>query len=935
MPTPRFIDLQLSGKTLGDLVLNRARTQVFWSKDPLTLQNPNDGIIDHIAFDDNPGVSLSDHNAIQTVNVKTGSPSTVSAAKIRVDLGFHIFVKLISVAQDPSQPKNTYFGLPGGIPANLSVDISMQGAQPELCVEIVDWKLLLDIVPNFQPLHDKVLAQLQSAGKICVPFDPSGITGVLGSVSVQNAVFAAQTDANGNVSAICIRIEAGASPQTTQADWHSFVTGFQNTLTLDGPDWNVQIDPQLIVDFAVAQFQSGLGGMSGFTVDDPANGSWLVPGAFNGGQIAMSDHGHMKVDECPNNIGVTLSASVDLQFSNGNLIEHGFVDWDLTDSDVFVCGLTYGGPVGVVVGALIAGPIGAVVGGLIGTIIGVTVAAILASVFAGKKSLQGNFNQPGCTVVDQHHFTCTTSLELPKLDFGAGVTATLKAGKMLGLPQGLMLGGTASVTHVGDPWFDMSQPDNTEEIGVIGDCFHFQAGYSFAVQLDASQGPPSVPTTTLCADSLKPWNAVQVLNDPQNAYPYTLDPDLTDWLPLTVNFDLTLPQNHPYFNNPYRPALYVRTSSGSYSVRLPQLIKPTDAQLAGIAQSILKTDIGCHKLADGWLGQPGKYNPHWSVDPGPEGDINIWEIAVASPDVVGQISAQSDRGVELANAAIAGRFAQLSVAVSGLGGQIGGAAPIGFIHGSAAPAAKASAASRTAVPGALVIQKQAQTLVTERILRRRSGWSAFGETLRGVSLGIYQNQICAILAGSGGVEVVSLQAPGRPTLSAIIAGQRGALPYYSGLLTWNETGLYYEGRGVYKGEASQVVARSTYLYVLSGDQIVVFDAKLARAGAIAANSATDLAVAGTKLVAATPKGLDVFDLAVPAAPRPARGIALEGARGLKPPAIGGSSQRVLVELDRQQYMIVDVSGEEPYIAARYLQRPWFAGAAVYGDITVR
>jgi hypothetical protein len=34
------------------------------------------------------------------------------------------------------------------------------------------------------------------------------------------------------------------SLHTTQSDWLSFVAGFENSLPVNGPDWNVRIDPQ-------------------------------------------------------------------------------------------------------------------------------------------------------------------------------------------------------------------------------------------------------------------------------------------------------------------------------------------------------------------------------------------------------------------------------------------------------------------------------------------------------------------------------------------------------------------------------------------------------------------------------------------------------------------------------------------------------------------
>lgn len=754
---------------------------------------------------------------------------------------------------------------------------------------------------------------------------------MLGNVDAQNVVLASQTDGGGNIQAICIRIEVGASPQTANTDWVNFVTGFASTLSAVGPDWSITLDQQLIVDYAVAQFQSGLNGMQGYTVDDPATGSWSSPGAFGAGQIDMGDDGHFQVSECPNNIGVTISSTVDLELSGGNLIEHGYVDWDLSDGDVFVCGLAYGGPIGVVIGAAIAGPLGAVVGGIIGGALGAIVVAIIATVMSGNKSLQGNFNSPGCTVVDQHHFTCTTSLDLPSMDFGAGVHATLSAGTMVGLAASLSIGGTAAVTQVGAPEFDMTQPDPACGIGIVGQCFQFASGYQFSVQLTGSEGPPLGAPTTVCSASNSATDAILVLDDPGNLYAYSLDPDNSFWLPINVTFTLSPSQSDPYFSNPYAPILYVRTSSGSYSVRLPKLEPASAAALKKLEMEILNADIGCNMMASGWLGQAGKFDPHWLIDPGPEGDMNIWEI-VAAVSAVGEIGVSTAQGVQLGAATLSGRYAQLSVSVSGAEAQIGGAVPVQFSRNAAAGAAPADATEARAVDA--WVKKTANAVVSQRVLRARSQWTSYGGVLRRVTLASYGSQPCAILAGEGAVEIVSLATPARPTLRRIVAGARGAMALGAGLLTWNEHGLFYDGRRLLAGDVTQVVARSGHLYALAGREIAIFDARLKRAGSVAAPDVHALAAAGQRLAAATPSGLQVFDLTEPAAPKAAAGLPLEGIRSLEKPAISGSANRVLAEVARGSWEVIDLSGDTPNVAAHYVSRPWFAGAATLDGITV-
>jgi hypothetical protein len=942
MPAPRFIEMQLSATTLGQLILNRARTQVFCARDPIKLINKDDGIIDHIEFEDVASISLGPDMFSQTVNVAGGSQATIQSRKIRIDLGFRIFLKLISVAQDPDAESDNYFLFSGGLGATLSLDLSMSGSPAVLCVEVADFNLSIDLGDDFKKTRDKVLEQLQSSGAICVPFDPSAITSVLGQFTAQNVVLAAESDGSdegATVSAIGIRIEVGDDPQTTAGDWSSFVNGFASTLSVDGPDWNVHIDSQLIVDFAVGQFQSGLAGMQDLTIDPAtATGSWAVPGDFGGGQIVMGAEGYASPSECPNNIGVTLSATVDLELSGGQLIEHGFVDWDLTDSDVFVCGLTYGGPVGALIGGIVAGPIGAIVGAVIGTVVGVAVAAIIASVFAGDKSLKGNFDQPSCNVIDDHNFQCSTSLALPALDFGAGVRAKLTANNMLGLADGLLLGGTADVVQVGKPFFGMTQPDDEAEMGVIGHCFNWEAGYSFSVELTGSDGPPGGPTTTLCADSFKPWQGIQLLNDPDDIYTYESDASLSTWLPMTLTFNIALPSGGSYFQNPYRPILYVRTSSGSRSVRLPKLIEPSQAELQNLPQQIVNADIGCYKLESGWLGQPGKYNPHWSVDPGPEGDINIWEVVVAVQRPDESISVSTREGIELANGVAMGHLAQLSVAVSGAGGRAGGEAPVVFSHKALAQPHEAhvgSSAERRREPGGRQEKRPSRFFATQRSMRWRSSWSAPGGKLSHLAAARYRGEPCAIISGKGGVEIVSLKNPSRPTLRSFLADARGARPLSGGLLNWGERGLSYDGRRLLAEPVAQVVTLRGHLYALTPREVVVLDRHLSHVGTLPVEGAHRLAAAGGRLIVGHSGGLELFDVSTHGKPSSAHSLKLEGVRGVGLPALSSIAPSVLIEQEGGHFALVSVSGQRPEIVAHYLQRPWFAGTASVEGVTVR
>src|SRR5215471_15051191 len=227
-----LIDLELSGKTFSDLMLARARTLVFYEKDPITLQKSDDGIIDHIEFDDGVGVTQSPVTYSQTINVLGGGQDTVSANKIRIILPFRIFVKLISVAKDPSKEPTDYF-VPNGVPATVTLDLSMTGSPPKMCVEVVDWALKIDLGPSFKMEHDKVLKNLQAGGPLCFPFDASqSLQNALPTLPpAQNALlFATYRGLNVGLVSLKVRIEFSPQPRWTKQDWQAWSDTYSSTL---------------------------------------------------------------------------------------------------------------------------------------------------------------------------------------------------------------------------------------------------------------------------------------------------------------------------------------------------------------------------------------------------------------------------------------------------------------------------------------------------------------------------------------------------------------------------------------------------------------------------------------------------------------------------------------------------------------------------------
>jgi hypothetical protein len=526
---------------------------------------------------------------------------------------------------------------------------------------------------------------------------------------------------------------------------------------------------------------------------------------------------------------------------------------------------------------------------------------------------------------------CTQSLGLAPLDFGGGVTATLTPTVMNGLAVGPFLAGTALVTNVGPPLFTTSDDvgANTINGGPIGTCHSQGAGYLWHVNLQASQMPAG-PNTILIGDA---DSAIQILDDPDNVYtPYwSLDPN-NIFLPAQITFQLPINNSSPYFSHPYRPTLYIRTSSGSHAIRLPQLVPVSQPSLQQIIQQNAQNIANCEKVAAGWLGIAGQFDPNWLIDPGPEGYLNVVEFQVASAAVNEVIAAQA-AGNTLATAT-GGGLAALSLAVA--------AAPDAHAGGATSIEMRRLTAPQTAGATARrlpVLQPRATSgpiaRSTQRLLQPAAALRGYGGGPRRLSLARYRGQVCAIIASAGGVEVVSLRTPSDPRVIDLVIDADGALPSGMSVVSWGRHGLHVGTRRIDDAAITQLVAWGRYYYALGERGLTVYDQRWARIEDIVVEHAGLMAVAGAQLAIASPEGVSLFTLDDPTHPRPRTTYALTGVRALAAPPIANGSQLLLVERSDGPFLLLDVTGVAARVAAEYFTRPWFSSAVARDGVIAR
>lgn len=222
------------------------------------------------------------------------------------------------------------------------------------------------------------------------------------------------------------------------------------------------------------------------------------------------------------------------------------------------------------------------------------------------------------------------SASMGDVGFGPMVTTVLR-GVHNSATKGLVLSGTLQpVDEAGDAKLHASKdPDFWAGFDdPCGDDPKLVARFSVALQAH-SPGVPDAAFQPLQFYVLKLIEGT----DPLGQYgPYLQR--VADRLEISIPFAAILPA---YRNAPYRPELLVVTNGGARIIRLPRIPLWTAEQIADAQQTnAMFRILHCREWTLShpfWKGS--RYNPLWSVDPGPEDLVAVWqwwEIAVEGLD---------------------------------------------------------------------------------------------------------------------------------------------------------------------------------------------------------------------------------------------------------------------------------------------------------------
>jgi hypothetical protein len=559
------VEFQLDAHALTSIVTQKAMSEQFCFDSFACPGGGGQCTIDHLDFPQE--ASLRHAPAPKSITV---SPAiSVVANPLQIALPFVANVKTMDCVNDPSCPADKYALSPT---LTAVFDVSVSGTT--LCATF-------DSLEPALPGTQNLVAQLQqSIGTQCVPVDLRPLKPLLGSHTVSGGGITA----NAALDRLAVRFEFDNATASTQAQWQSFLAQGAIGPTTPGKGWSLLVGQSLLRAALMDRLVQGIDQSSSKLAVDPSDdqtATWTpFPPTVTVSLGAQADTG-----VCPNKIGVnpitsTIPFSLD---ASGNIVTDGTVDWNVVDSDVAWCGFLLGGFVFAPITVPIAGAIAA--------------------------GYDPSYGVPDCQTPDSHHFDCSYPVTLPALQLGgSGPAGFMKVNDLRGDPAGLVLSGDVTLPKPPVPQPVVAELDGIG-YGVHGDCNSLRLSYEGDLLVSGS--------AKMCAPPV-------VENDVDGVY--SLSEKDTHTQELTKWYDVRLYDTPTFWSKPYAPQITIRTSAGSFTYTGPKPVEVTGDMLPYEIERI-EAEISCMKLETGFLGDPGRFDPRWNVDPPTD-----WGIMVAPAD---------------------------------------------------------------------------------------------------------------------------------------------------------------------------------------------------------------------------------------------------------------------------------------------------------------
>jgi hypothetical protein len=864
-----LVELQIDAGAFGLLIMNRIRAETICAGQEFRLSK--DGpvyVVDHVEFD-------------QPATLGDPPPHHGSGLQLVITAG--IFLKYQTDLLDPSKT-DTFANLNPGI--NIYFNVGSHDA--EICLSYNTVTSVVDIPKDALAAIDGILQSVN----LCTGLDLSALPNVLGDLTVSKAKIATDSE----FSILSVRLALGDSP-ANEAPWGSFAHSPVESF-LAGLDWGILLHSGLVV----GAFEQLVAGMtltrSDISVSSGPVGKWHSGSFeieadnnkhFDGGVSLTLSGDSWAAAGC--DIGFSASMQAGLSVPAKNTIK-AVIGFGISPNywDAFVC----------------FGPIGDI--------------AAAAKTFEPDPS-----DIPSACTLEDSLIVCHYPVDLDPLTLGT----TLDFGRLVldnyfATSTGPVLGGKLDILHVGKPQLH-THVINRFSWGILGTCGQFRIGTEAELKLSGSTMPDG-PNVALC-------NKIQVLDDPLNIFTprMVVQPGADNWLPLDITFNFEpgdLPLDSPYWQNPYPLVLLVETSGGCRTVSLGKVPAYTEQEISGLALRIPELEANCDAPQTGLFGIAGQFDPHWLVDPAPEGYANLWEslITGATP---GDAFTLTDASGVIARSVVGtdGRAALTGIF------PIGGALRVNRIAASGTASVDTEARSAASSQNSAPADASAPRLRERQVELRRRCEIDLKQQITFLAADRLAGTPVLIAAAGGDLTVFDISSPAMPRIIGQATAADGAIAAGNDLIYWGEHGLsFWSHETRHETPTVACIRISDHLAALTDHGLVLLSAALEPAGHLDLPNRGMLISVKRRLLVAVPEGLAVVDVASPVKPilvgtAPVEHIEMLSAWGA--PKAGGT---VTMRVAGGEFVTLDASAL-PAVKqlATYRHRPWAFGAARLGN----
>jgi hypothetical protein len=806
------IEFQLQTENVLSLLRSRLKSQLPCVTDVFTV--PVNGhlvpcVIDHIRVP-----STTHLERVSVPDIIVYGTHHLSGSAIRVVQPFSFYIAPLSkLEQANNHPLAEYVVIDLEIIFDLKVVIAKEVVQPktgktvELEPEIhLDFAELRTVLgqPTPSDLADVFTNTLGSFLKPS-PLDLTPLEDFRGPFAIAEAALNAGSD----LSFIAIRIEILSLDLEGPTAWGAFYNGhIDNRLhvtwtdptpvefnssgkpikkdpsdpsqqhpvihTVDGT-WSLFIDPEFLLPKIASMIKDGLAQDSQFDLDEQKGiDAFFDPSGHLARFITMFSGDITEVGLFHQDVHVDVTVSALLALDGPTQIRTATgIEYDVDDFDELKVELLNALPVahlGAILGGG-AGPIGAAIGAMVGYVVGFFGAVAVVSLYSPPIAL------PDCKKVSDLAFDCAFPLDVP----ASPLFGKLEFTQIIGLSSGpLFLGNLPQLSESTD--LELTRVDLLPSTyGYRDVCGSPWLGVSGGIAL-YGKGSRSLH---LCR---KPEPIAG--SDPKQQFAGVIH--VTEYADggqeSSVSVDISLATTAllpDYLSNPYPLQLLLQTNAGVRQVTLDGINPLTQQQVTDLELRLVAAKANCVKLADAFWGATGRFNPKWSVDPGPEGSqaAKWWNVTVIGLepnellglDVGGQSifqSAPDTFGIARAEAVI-------------LPSELGDLSIKRTKSGNVSAAFHSEGASRRA-------DRMAKRLRINQTLLNLGTEFRFGSRCVAALPGRVAGQTVMFCATEGGRHYLfDISNPKVPALLRRLdrTGVRGALQWKDGFLLWGEVGL--------------------------------------------------------------------------------------------------------------------------------------------------